>query len=228
MHPLTRFRHRQARAAMALALVAMVAATPGWAAPATVSATLQWTAPGDDGAAGRARAYLLRYSTQPITGANFDRATMVVTAPPPGPAGSRESFTVHGLAPDTRYYFAIKAVDDAGNWSALSNVMTFQALATGAVDLPATVSLSAPWPNPARTSVRCAVALPRTAMVQVDAFSVDGRHVRRLASGWHPAGHREISWDLRDESGNRVPAGIYLVRACLDGTVRSERVAVVW
>jgi len=221
MRPLTR------STAMALALVAMVATTPGWSAPATVSATLQWTAPGDDGATGRARAYLLRYSTQPLTSASFDRATSV-TVPPPGPAGSRESFTVQGLAPDTRYYFALKSMDDAGNWSALSNVLTFQGLTNGAEDLPTTVSLSAPWPNPARSSVRCAIALPRTAVVQVDAFSVDGRHIRSLARGWHPAGHREIAWDLRDESGKRVPAGVYLVRACLDGTVRSERVAVVW
>jgi len=211
----------------ALALVAMVAATPGWTAPATASATLQWTAPRDDGVAGRARAYLLRYSTQPITSGNFDRATSV-TVPPPGPAGSRESFTVHGLAPGTTYYFALRAMDDAGNWSALSNVLTIQAQMTGAEDLPTPFSLSVPWPNPARNSVRCAVALPRTAMVEVDAFSVDGRHIRRLASGWHPAGHREIAWDLRDESGRRVPAGIYLVRASLDGTIRSERVAVVW
>lgn len=214
--------------AMALALVAIIAATPGRTAPATASAILQWTAPGDDGGAGRARTYQIRYSTRPITSANFDRATTVVSTPRPGLAGSRESFTVHGLAPDARYYFAIKAMDDAGNWSALSNVMTFEGLTTRAQDLPTAVSFSAPWPNPARASVRCAVALPRTAMVEVDAFSVDGRHIRRLAGGWHPAGRREIAWDLRDEAGNRVPAGVYLVRARLDGTVWSERVAVVW
>jgi hypothetical protein len=205
----------------------MVAATPGWAAPPTVSAKLQWTAPGDDGHVGRARAYMLRYSTLPITSANFDGATMVVTASRPQPAGSRESFTVHGLTSDTRYYFALKAMDDAGNWSALSNVATFSELTAGAENLPVTLSFAAPWPNPARTSVRCAFALPRTAMVQVDAFSVDGRRVRCLASGWHPAGHREIAWDLRDEAGNRVPAGVYLVRARLDAAVWSERVAVV-
>jgi len=221
MHPLARIT------ATALGLAAIVAASPGWTAPATVSATLQWTAPRDDGAAGHAQAYELRYSTRPITRADFDRATRVEAVQSPGPAGSRETFTVHGLVPGTRYYFALRAMDEAGNWSALSNVLTLQAQA-GAEDLPATVSLSAPWPNPAGRSVRCAIALPRTAMVQVDAFGVDGRHVRRLASGWHPAGQREIEWDLRDESGKRVPAGVYLVRAVLDGAVRSERVAVVW
>lgn len=212
---------------MALALLAMVAASPGWAAPPTVSATLQWTAPGGDRNVGRARAYLIRYSTRPITSANFDDATVVVTASRPAPAGSRESLTVPGLAPDTKYYFALKTMDDAGNWSTLSNVATIQTLTTGEEDPPVALSFSAPWPNPARTSVRCAIALPRTAMVEVDAFSVDGRHVRRLAGGWHPAGRREISWDLRDEAGNRVPAGVYLVRARLDVTVWSERVVVV-
>jgi len=213
--------------ATALALFAMVAATPGWTAPPTVSVELRWTAPGDDGQVGHARAYMLRYSTLPITSANFDGATMAVTASRPRPAGSRESFTVHGLAPATRYYFALKTMDDAGNWSALSNVATFLVPTAGAEDLPVTLSFSTPWPNPARTWVRCAFALSRTAMVQVDAFGVDGRHIRRLASGWHPAGRGEIAWDLRDEAGNRVPAGVYLVRARLDVTVWSERVAVV-
>src|SRR5262245_13751548 len=110
MHPSAR------SAAMTLALMAMVAATPGTSTPPTVPATLQWTAPGDHGPNGRARTYQIRYSTQPITSASFDRATMVTTAPRPAPAGSRETLTVEGLAPDTRYYFALKSMDDAGNW----------------------------------------------------------------------------------------------------------------
>lgn len=35
------------------------------------------------------------------------------------------------------------------------------------------------------------------------------------------------AWDLRDEAGNLVPAGVYLVRARLDDTVWSERVTVI-
>jgi hypothetical protein len=162
----------------------------------------------------------------PITEANFNSATPVGGVPAPKLPGSTETFTVTGLIGNRVYYFAIKTLDNAGNWSALSNVTTHPSL-TGVEDPPAILSFSTPWPNPARGWLRCALVLPRGETVQVDAFSVDGRHVRRLASGWRPAGHGEVAWDLRDDAGNRVPAGVYLVRARLGVSLWTRRVAVL-
>jgi fibronectin type III domain protein/flagellar hook capping protein FlgD len=90
----------------------------------TRSVTLRWTAVGDDGLAGAATTYDIRYSTSTITENNFDAATRVVDTPAPLPAGFPESFEVTGLEPSTEYFFAIKVGDDADNWSGLSNVMS--------------------------------------------------------------------------------------------------------
>lgn len=220
MYPLRRI------AAVVLILLTPPDAPGAQAGPSTVSVTLRWTAPGDDGMVGRAQAYLLRYSTLPITEANFNSATPVGGVPAPKLPGSTETFTVTGLTGNRVYYFAIKTLDNAGNWSALSNVATYPSL-TGVEDPPSSLSFSTPWPNPARGWLRCAFVLPRGETVQVDAFSVDGRHVRRLASGWRPAGHGEVAWDLRDDAGNRVPAGLYLVRARLGVSLWTRRVAVL-
>jgi subtilisin family serine protease len=86
------------------------------------SVTLSWTATGDDGATGRAGYYDVRYSSAPITDANWAVATPAAGEPAPRAAGSGESFTVNGLEPGTLYYFAVKVKDNAGNVSALSNV----------------------------------------------------------------------------------------------------------
>lgn len=86
--------------------------------------TLTWTAPGDDGAAGLASSYDIRYSRTPITASNFSQASAVATPPTPQPAGSTESYTVTGLTPATVYYFAVKTSDEAGNASTISNVAT--------------------------------------------------------------------------------------------------------
>lgn len=91
---------------------------------ANSSITLTWTAPGDDGSTGTASVYDLRYSTSLITDANWSAATQVVGEPAPQPAGSAESFVVTGLESSTTYYFAIKAADEADNWSLLSNVVS--------------------------------------------------------------------------------------------------------
>ncbi|RME25551.1 MAG: hypothetical protein D6800_07485, partial [Candidatus Zixiibacteriota bacterium] len=93
-------------------------------AAGTQAVTLHWLAPGDDGDAGTASQYDIRYSTQPITDANWALATQVTGEPAPQPAGSAETFTVTGLQPSTTYYFAIKAADEVPNWSALSNVIS--------------------------------------------------------------------------------------------------------
>ncbi len=221
MHPMARF------AAPALGLLATIVTVPAAPASAAVSTTLTWTAPGDDGMAGRAQAYSLRYSTAPIVEANFNNATAVSGLPAPATSGSNESFTISGLAASTIYYFAIKTRDEAGNWSQLSNVATTTPPTTGVGDIPSAISFAAPWPNPARTALNFAFSLPHAAMVRMDAFSIDGRRVRQLTNGSQPAGHGQIAWDLGDDAGNRVPSGVYLIRALLDDTVWSGRVTVV-
>lgn len=87
------------------------------------SVMLAWTAPGDDQSIGRATAYDVRVSTSQITGSNFDAATPVSGAPAPADAGTRQTLRVRGLTRGTTYWFAVRTVDDAGNWSGVSNVV---------------------------------------------------------------------------------------------------------
>jgi len=88
-----------------------------------------WTAPGDDGQVGTAASYDIRYSLSPITSGNFTAATAAPGPPAPSPAGSNESYLLPGLEYDTRYYVALRSVDDRTNVSGLSNVVTAITLA---------------------------------------------------------------------------------------------------
>lgn len=87
------------------------------------SLELRWTAPGDDGTAGTASEYDLRFSTQPIDAFNFDLATRVTSLSAPAPANSPERLRVRGLTRGTTYWFALRTRDATGNWSAVSNVL---------------------------------------------------------------------------------------------------------
>ncbi len=98
--------------------------------PTSSSATLIWTATGDDGSIGTATQYDIRYSTSPITDANWISATQVTGESAPKTTYSSESFTITGLTPDTTYYFGIKTADEVPNWSGLSNV------ASGTTSIP--------------------------------------------------------------------------------------------
>ncbi|TMQ69859.1 MAG: hypothetical protein E6K81_13950 [Candidatus Eisenbacteria bacterium] len=83
---------------------------------------LGWTAVGDDSLTGTAASYDVRYSTSPITASNWGSATQATGEPAPAAAGTNQTFTVTGLTRQTTYYFAVKALDEAANPSALSNV----------------------------------------------------------------------------------------------------------
>ena len=88
------------------------------------SITLTWTAPGDDGRQDPADAYRLRHSTDPLSELEWETATEAEGTSAPAMPGNREQLTIQGLEPDQQYYFALKTVDDGGNLSGLSNVVS--------------------------------------------------------------------------------------------------------
>lgn len=108
--------------------IAIACLTVGAALPAQAqtwnSVTLSWTTPGDDSLSGTASQFDVRYSTSPITAANFASATRFVGTPTPTAPGTTQNVVVTGLLPATTYYFAIKTADDVPNWSLISNVVS--------------------------------------------------------------------------------------------------------
>lgn len=63
-------------------------------------------------------------------------------------------------------------------------------------------------PNPATESVRARFAMPVTGAIGVRVFDAHGRVVRHWSST-EEAGTAEVAWDLRDQSGRRVPSGVF-------------------
>jgi hypothetical protein len=103
---------------------------------------------------------------------------------------------------------------------------------TGVEPAPAPVrapelTLRAPWPNPARGSARLSWSLPHAARVDVTVIDAAGRLVRTLVSGVVGPGERDVVWDLDDDAGQPVSAGIYFVRARTGETSTGQRLIVV-
>ena len=90
--------------------------------PTMTTVTLNWTSTGDDDNSGTSKMYDIRYmANMPVTAGNWDSATQCISEPTPQIAGTPQMFVVNGLSANTQYYFAIKAVDQASNWSNVSN-----------------------------------------------------------------------------------------------------------
>ena len=86
------------------------------------SILLTWTAPGDDSLTGRASVYDLRWALHGFGAEEWDDLTSLAGEPQPSAAGSPDSFAFVPLTPHTVGYFALKAIDEAGNIAGMSNV----------------------------------------------------------------------------------------------------------
>lgn len=86
------------------------------------SVILNWTAPGDDANHGQAVRYHVLFSTEPITDPNCAECLELPMRDTPKPAGEAEQHAFEMPDPDTYYYFAVLAVDEAGNTGPISNI----------------------------------------------------------------------------------------------------------
>lgn len=81
-----------------------------------------WTGTGDDAEHGHASAYEVRHAAATIDEAGWNQASI---APPPAydPSLDRWTCRLEGLDPAAVTHVAVRAVDDAGNWSPLGPVL---------------------------------------------------------------------------------------------------------
>ena len=112
-----------------------------------------------------------------------------------------------------------------------TDIYAMQVLAITAAGVPGPASsglaFAPPSPNPARGSLRLQFGLPRSARVSLVVCDVTGRRLRELASGIRPAGEQSLTWDLRDDRGAAVGAGLYFVRLEADGRTITRKVATL-
>jgi flagellar hook assembly protein FlgD len=83
------------------------------------------------------------------------------------------------------------------------------------------------YPNPFNSETRIRYSLPKACPVSLRVFDVNGRMVRSLKAGMVSAGSYEIVWDGKNDSGDVVPTGIYIMRLDAGGNVFTKKMAFV-
>jgi len=83
-----------------------------------------------------------------------------------------------------------------------------------------------PYPNPMVRGARIAFDLPESGDARLAIHDVTGRLVRLVGEGNYPAGRSEVSWDGTNSRGDRVAAGVYVIRIESGGN-ESLRKAIV-
>jgi hypothetical protein len=123
----------------------------------------------------------------------------------------------------------VRARDAAGNWGpwAALALLVNGADPVAVGDVPATSFLAQNAPNPFGAGTAISFGLARGGDVALDIFDTQGRLVRRLVRGALPAGPHVAAWDGADDSGARVPPGIYSCRLVAAGERFEKRLVRV-
>jgi hypothetical protein len=190
------------------------------AAPESTIA-LRWSATGGDGGLGMPASYEVRAATSRLTAEEFDRAPYRFVKPALATSGSPESTFVIRVPRWLHLWIGLKARDQFGFRSSLSNVVETETVTEQPPSSAFRLELAS---NPARAPVRfrwSAGSLgARPTLVVHD---VTGRRVRTLPLG--PGSFGLALWDGNDADGRRAPAGLYF--AALSASSRRSVARIV-
>jgi len=93
--------------------------------------------------------------------------------------------------------------------------------------VPSPVTRLRAVPNPGRGSMRFEIEASPSEGISIDVHDVSGRLVRHLSRAGDGGTSRTLLWDGRDDSGARVPPGVYLVTLTAGGRAARARVALL-
>jgi hypothetical protein len=83
------------------------------------------------------------------------------------------------------------------------------------------------YPNPFRFTTNITLRISRTGPVRVDIYDLEGRHIQTLHNGTLDKGTHMLEWPAGDNSGNRLPGGIYMARMSTGNQVSSRKMILL-
>ena len=102
-------------------------------------------------------------------------------------------------------------------------------LLTGNQELLAGVSgrLGQNYPNPVMKSTIIPFTIIQPEHVTIDVFDIRGKRVASLVDAYMQAGNHAITWNGLDQSGRKVPGGIYIYTMRTMNNVQSKRMVLI-
>ena len=93
--------------------------------------------------------------------------------------------------------------------------------------IPTSYGLSQNYPNPFNPETTIAYQLPETGHVTIVIYNMMGQEVRKLIDEDRQAGFHEVVWDGRNEKGETVPSGIFIIRTVIGEVVKTRKVLLM-
>lgn len=175
---------------------------------------------------------VIRWSAEPLVAAflldrRLEGAIVWTRLPEVVPVASGSGVSQYEVvdgeaAPGARLEYRLLGRSDTGAEEVLGSVEVVHEAAVRLV-----LQLQPVRPNPFRPGGAFEFSLPEPRPVRLSVYDAAGRCVATLRSGPMAAGRHTITWDGRDASGQRVPAGVYFCRLVSGSFHQARRLVVL-
>jgi N-acetylneuraminic acid mutarotase len=83
------------------------------------------------------------------------------------------------------------------------------------------------YPNPFNPETTTEYVLAKSGNVKISIYNISGQTVKLLKQGFQHSGSYKIQWNGRNNSGQAVPSGIYLLEMIIDGHRQTKRMLLL-
>jgi len=93
--------------------------------------------------------------------------------------------------------------------------------------IPEDFILGTAFPNPFNPTTTIPLEIPNKMDVTLDVYNLLGERISRLHSGQLEAGRYYFTWDGKDQFGQTLPSGVYIVRSVTRKTTLSRKIVMI-
>jgi len=83
------------------------------------------------------------------------------------------------------------------------------------------------YPNPVLRSTTIPFTIIQQEHIAIEVFDVHGKRIALLMDAFMQAGNHTVTWDCLDQSGRKVPGGIYIYTMRTANMVQSRRIVII-
>ncbi|NUO83754.1 T9SS type A sorting domain-containing protein [candidate division KSB1 bacterium] len=161
---------------------------------------------------------------------------MMVASSGQGAAYSNDGGDTWQILPSTQPTYALSFVSPTVGWASslylngkvLKFIGNFRTAVTEQpTALPSGFHLAQNYPNPFNPSTLIQYEIPQAAQVQLAIYNLLGERVRTLVDANEPAGIKQVTWDGRDDLGERVSSSVYLYRLAAGEVKMTKRLLLM-
>lgn len=161
--------------------------------------------------------------------ANLDAAEMLNVFIPATNSSQMQVYVYNDLevSESGTYYYWLENLDmDGSNAFHGPTSINVSLQNQGTPNIPIIQGISSVYPNPFNPSLSIKCGMQRSGHASVEVFNLRGQKVRSLLNGNKDSGAFTLTWDGKDQQGNKLPSGVYLVRMNTGGTSSQRKVVM--